>query len=284
MSWFSKLFPAKIKTLAKKDIAPVWETCPSCNAYLFRAELERNYFICPKCEHHFRIPARTRLKLFLDADSQEEIAASLKPIDHLKFKDSKKYKDRLMSAQQATGENDALVAVKGTLQNQPIVAMCFEFDFIGGSMGAIVGQKFIEGANVALKDYLPLICFSCSGGARMQEGLFSLIQMARTSAILTKLKEHGLPFISIMVDPCMGGVSASFAMLGDLNIAEPKALIGFAGPRVIEQTVRQSLPEGFQKSEFVLAKGFIDLIVNRKHLASTVSQLLSQLCYYRKTN
>jgi acetyl-CoA carboxylase carboxyl transferase subunit beta len=280
MSWFSKLVPSKIRTVGgNKRTVPegLWIRCDGCGAILYRSELERNLDVCPKCSHHMRVGARQRLKMFLDENSTREIGAELEPNDVLKFRDSKKYKDRLSQAQKTTGEKDALVAMQGTLLDIPVVATAFEFRFMGGSMGAVVGERFIRAASFCLKENRPLICFSASGGARMQEALFSLMQMAKTSAALAKLSEAGIPYISVLTDPTMGGVSASFAMLGDINIAEPKALIGFAGPRVIEQTVRETLPEGFQRSEFLLEHGAIDLIVDRREMREKIANLLSML-------
>jgi acetyl-CoA carboxylase carboxyl transferase subunit beta len=280
MSWFSKLVPSKIRTVGgNKRTVPegLWVRCEGCGAILYRSELERNLDVCPKCSHHMRIGARLRLKMFLDEDSSREIGAELEPVDVLKFKDSKKYKDRLSQAQKVTGEKDALIAMLGTLHDIPVVATAFEFRFMGGSMGAVVGERFIRAAGSSLQENRPLICFSASGGARMQEALFSLMQMAKTSAALAKLSEAGIPYISVLTDPTMGGVSASFAMLGDINIAEPKALIGFAGPRVIEQTVRETLPEGFQRSEFLLEHGAIDMIVDRREMREKIANLLSML-------
>ena len=279
MSWFEKLIPSKIRTTVRNRSVPegVWCKCPACDSVLYRAELERNLHVCPKCEHHQRINARTRLESFLDDGERQEIAANIKPVDTLKFKDSKRYKDRMIQAQQKTGENDALLAMQGTINGLPVVTVSFDFFFMGGSMGAVVGEKFVQAAQVALETKLPLICFSASGGARMQEGLFSLMQMAKTSAILTRLSNNGLPFISVLTDPTMGGVSASLAMLGDVNIAEPKALIGFAGPRVIEQTVRETLPEGFQRSEFLVEHGAVDMIIDRRDMRDRVASLLSML-------
>jgi acetyl-CoA carboxylase carboxyl transferase subunit beta len=233
--------------------------------------------VCPKCEHHQRISARARLESFLDEGEQIEIVANLSPIDTLKFKDSKKYKDRISQAQKNSGEKDALIALQGSINQLPVVAMAFEFSFMGGSMGSVVGEKFVQAAKVALESRIPLICFSASGGARMQEGVLSLMQMAKTSAVLTQLSQAGVPFVSVMTDPTMGGVSASFAMLGDINVAEPKALIGFAGPRVIEQTVRETLPEGFQRSEFLLEHGAIDMIIDRREMRDKLASLLSML-------
>jgi acetyl-CoA carboxylase carboxyl transferase subunit beta len=280
MSWFSKLVPSKIRTVGgSKRTVPegLWVRCDGCGAVLYRSELERNLDVCPKCSHHMRIGARLRLQMFLDEKSSLEIGADLEPLDVLKFRDSKKYKDRLSMAQKETGEKDALVAMQGTLHDIPVVAAAFEFRFMGGSMGAVVGERFARAANVCLQERRPLICFSASGGARMQEALFSLMQMAKTSAALTKLSEAGIPYISVLTDPTMGGVSASFAMLGDINIAEPRALIGFAGPRVIEQTVRETLPEGFQRSEFLLEHGAIDIIVDRREMREKIASLLSML-------
>ncbi|MFP5350023.1 MAG: acetyl-CoA carboxylase, carboxyltransferase subunit beta [Gammaproteobacteria bacterium] len=280
MSWFDKLLPPKIKSQGTKKAAVpegLWQKCPACGAVLYSAEIETNLNVCPKCSHHMRISARRRLDIFLDLEPREEIGANLAPVDVLKFKDLKKYKDRLTEAQRDTGERDALVVMQGALKGLPLVACAFEFGFMGGSMGAVVGERFVRGANACLEQGIPLVCFSASGGARMQEGLFSLMQMAKTAAVLTQLGERGIPFISILTDPTMGGVSASLAMLGDVIIAEPKALIGFAGPRVIEQTVREKLPEGFQRSEFLLAHGNIDMILERRELRDRVASLLATL-------
>lgn len=283
MNWFEKLMPSRIRTEAndadKKGSVPegLWTKCNSCNAVLYRAELERNHDVCPKCHHHMRMNARRRLENFLDEEPREEIAANLKPVDILKFKDSKKYKDRIVSAQKVTNENDVLIAIKGQVKNIPLVATAFEFKFMGGSMGSVVGEKFVRAANICLENEIPLVCFSASGGARMQESLFSLMQMSKTSAVLQKMSQRGIPFISVMTDPTMGGVSASLAMLGDLNIGEPNALIGFAGPRVIEQTVRETLPEGFQRSEFLLEHGAIDMIVDRRDMRDKIASLLSMM-------
>jgi acetyl-CoA carboxylase carboxyl transferase subunit beta len=280
MSWFSKLVPSKIRTVGgSKRTVPegLWIKCDGCSAVLYRSELERNFDVCPKCSHHMRIGARLRLKLFLDDGSGKEIGQNIEPVDLLKFKDSKKYRDRLNMAQKATGETDALVAMRGTLRSMPVIAVAFEFKFMGGSMGAVVGERFTRAAELALKEKRPMICFSASGGARMQEALFSLMQMAKTSAALAKLSEAGIPYISVLTDPTMGGVSASFAMLGDINIAEPKALIGFAGPRVIAQTVRETLPEGFQRSEFLLEHGAIDMIVDRREMSERIASILAML-------
>lgn len=279
MSWFEKLIPSKIRTTVRNRSVPegVWCKCPACDSVLYRAELERNLHVCPKCAHHHRINARTRLASFLDEGGQKEIAADVKPVDTLKFKDSKKYKDRISQAQKTTGENDALLAVQGTVKSLPVVVVAFDFSFMGGSMGSVVGEKFVRAAQVALEKKIPLVCFSASGGARMQEGLFSLMQMAKTSTILAQLSKAGVPFISVLTDPTMGGVSASLAMLGDLNVAEPKALIGFAGPRVIEQTVRETLPEGFQHSEFLVKHGAVDMIIDRREMRDRLSSILSVL-------
>jgi len=280
MSWFSRLFPSRIRTSAtkKKEIPEgVWSKCPECGSFLFRAELERNLEVCPKCLVHMRITARKRLEMFLDPHPREELGCDILPEDKLKFKDTKKYKDRLHTAQKDTGETEALLVIRGQLKGMPIVACAFEFSFIGGSMGAVVGERFVKAVEACLQYKTPLVCFSCSGGARMQESLISLMQMGKTSAALGKLADAGLPYISVMVDPCTGGVSASLAMLGDLNIAEPGALIGFAGPRVIEQTVRETLPPGFQRSEFLLEKGAIDMIIDRRELRHRIASILSKL-------
>jgi acetyl-CoA carboxylase carboxyl transferase subunit beta len=280
MNWFSKLMPSKIRTVGgNKRTVPegLWIKCDGCGVVLYRSELERNLDVCPKCSHHLRIGGRRRLEIFLDEESSKEIAAGLEPVDVLKFKDSKKYRDRLNTAQKVTGEKDALVAMQGELEGLPVVAVAFEFKFMGGSMGAVVGERFVRAAELSLKEKRPLICFSASGGARMQEALFSLMQMAKTSAALGRLANAGIPYISVLTDPTMGGVSASFAMLGDVNIAEPKALIGFAGPRVIEQTVRETLPEGFQRSEFLLEHGAIDMIVDRREMRTKISNLLTMM-------
>lgn len=279
MSWFSKLFPSKIHTTVKKKSIPegLWTKCEGCSAVLFRSELERNLEVCPKCMHHHRVGARKRLESFLDQDILEEIGKELEPVDRLKFKDTKRYRDRLIAAQKATGEKDALIVYQGTLHKLPVVACAFEFGFIGGSMGQVVGQRFILGVERAIERKMPFVCFATSGGARMQESLISLMQMARTSAALTKLSACKLPFITVLTDPCMGGVSASLATLGDIIIAEPKALIGFAGPRVIEQIVRESLPDGFQRSEFLLEHGAIDMISDRRALRDRIACLLTKM-------
>lgn len=278
MSWFEKLMPSRISTEKRTRSVPqgVWIKCPECDAQLYRTELERNLNVCPKCGHHMRIGARTRLEYFLDPDSQEELAANLESQDPLRFRDSKRYRDRISQAQKKTGEKDALIASKGTLMGSPVVACAFEFAFMGGSMGSVVGERFTRAAAYCAEAGIPLICFSASGGARMQEALFSLLQMAKTSAALAVLGEKRIPYISVLTDPTTGGVSASLAMLGDVNIAEPKALIGFAGPRVIEQTVRQKLPEGFQRSEFLLDHGAVDMIVDRREMREQVADLLAK--------
>ena len=280
MSWFEKLMPSRIRTEGgNKRAVPegLWSKCSACNAVLYRAELERNQDVCPKCNHHMRVYGRRRLEIFLDESPRDEIAANYLPIDKLKFKDSKKYKDRLIQAQKNTNEKDALIVYKGKVKGVDVVVASFDFRFMGGSMGSVVGEKFVQAANVSLAENIPLVCFSASGGARMQEALFSLMQMAKTSAVLARMARHRIPFISVLTDPTMGGVSASFAMLGDVNIAEPKALIGFAGPRVIEQTVREKLPEGFQRSEFLLEHGAVDMIVDRRDLRDRISSLLLML-------
>ena len=279
-NWFDKILPSFIKKgSTKKSSVPegLWQTCSGCNNVLYVPELEASLYVCPKCDHHVRIGARKRLDLFLDSENQIEIASNVSPTDWLKFKDTKRYRDRITEAESNSDENEAIVVKQGTLLKLPLVAAAFEFRFMGGSMGSVVGQKFVEGVNQALNNQLPFVCFSTSGGARMQESLVSLYQMAKTSAVLQKLKEAGQPYISIMIDPIYGGVAASLAMLGDINIAEPKALVGFTGPRVIEQTLKVQLPEGFQRSEFLLDHGAIDMIVHRKDLQSTVHRLLLNL-------
>ena len=279
-NWFDKILPSFIKKgSTKKSSVPegLWQTCSGCNNVLYVPELEASLYVCPKCDHHIRIGARKRLDLFLDSENQIEIASNVSPTDWLKFKDTKRYRDRITEAESNSDENEAIVVKQGTLLKLPLVAAAFEFRFMGGSMGSVVGQKFVEGVNQALNNQLPFVCFSTSGGARMQESLVSLYQMAKTSAVLQKLKEAGQPYISIMIDPIYGGVAASLAMLGDINIAEPKALVGFTGPRVIEQTLKVQLPEGFQRSEFLLDHGAIDMIVHRKDLQSTVHRLLLNL-------
>lgn len=279
MSWIDRIFSKNTSSSSRKANVPegVWTKCTSCEQVLYREELKRHLEVCPKCGHHMRIDARERLLGLLDQDSVQELAAELEPKDILKFKDLKKYKDRITAAQKDTGEKDALIVFYGTLYNMPIVAAASNFSFMGGSMGSVVGAKFVKAAEKAIEENCPFVCFSASGGARMQEALFSLMQMAKTSAVLAKMREKGVPFISVLTDPTLGGVSASFAMLGDINIAEPKALIGFAGPRVIEQTVREKLPEGFQRSEFLLEKGAIDMIVKRADMRNTLASLVSKL-------
>ena len=280
LSWFEKLMPTSIRTdsSTKRGVPEgLWTKCTSCKAVLYRAELERNLDVCPKCNHHMRVYGRKRLEIFLDDSPTEEIGVNLMPFDKFKFKDSKKYKDRLLQAQKNTGEKDALIALKGKVKGVPVVAAAFDFRFMGGSMGSVVGERFLQAATMALDEKIPFICFSASGGARMQEALFSLMQMAKTSAVLTKLAKNKIPYISVLTDPTMGGVSASFAMLGDVHIAEPKALIGFAGPRVIEQTVGVQLPEGFQRSEFLLEHGAIDMVVDRRDLRDRIASLVLML-------
>lgn len=280
MSWFEKILPSRIKTNAStRRTVPegIWTKCSGCNAVLYRAELDRNQEVCPKCNHHMRIRARARIERFLDGENREEIGTDIKPVDILKFRDSKKYKDRLSQSQKKTGENDALIVISGKLKGLSVVVCAFDFDFMGGSMGSVVGEKFTRAVDVAIEQNASLICFSTSGGARMQEALFSLMQMAKTAAALAMLRRNNLAYISVLTDPTMGGVSASLATLGDINIAEPNALIGFAGPRVIEQTVRETLPEGFQRSEFLLKKGDIDMIVDRRELRDRISNILSLL-------
>ena len=281
MSWFERLLPARIRQQAseKKNSVPegLWIKCTECNSFLFKSELDKNFEVCPKCAYHFKISARKRIDLFLDAEARKEIAQDLSPKDRLKFKDTKKYKDRLGAAQKITGEKDALIVMQGKLRSLPVIVCAFEFKFLGGSMGAVVGEKFVQAVNSALKNKSPLVCFATSGGARMQESLISLMQMTKTAAALGRLRDAKLPYISVLVDPCTGGLSASLAMLGDLNIAEPKALICFAGPKVIAQTVRETLPEGFQTSEFLLEKGAIDMIVDRRELRDKIYFILCKL-------
>ena len=282
MSWFEKLMPSRIRTEGGRSHSipeGLWTKCESCSAVLYRPEVERNLEVCPKCGAHMRIGARRRLDVFLDEHGREEIGEGLQPQDVLRFKDSKRYKDRLAQAQKATGEKDALVAMSGAVHGLPVVACAFEFDFMGGSMGAVVGERFVRAAEQARESGRPFICFSASGGARMQEALFSLMQMAKTSAALRRLSESGVPFVSVLTDPTMGGVSASLAMLGDVIVAEPGALIGFAGPRVIEQTVRETLPEGFQRSEFLLEHGAVDLIIDRREQRQRLAALLAMLTH-----
>ena len=281
MSWLQKLLPPKINRAqgAGKKTVPegLWSKCPACDAVLYRSDLESNAEVCPKCGHHHRISARRRLDLILDADGRFEIGAEVQPVDPLKFKDTKRYADRLKSTQAELGEKDSLIVMQGSIKTIPAVVAAFEFKFMGGSMGSVMGERFVRGVHTCIEHKMPFVCISASGGARMQEGLFSLMQMAKTSAALTQLSEAGLPFISVLTDPTMGGVSASFAMLGDVIVAEPNALIGFAGPRVIEQTVRETLPEGFQRAEFLLEHGAIDMIVDRRQMRDKLATLISGL-------
>lgn len=279
MTWFEKIMPSRIKTERRTRSVPegLWIKCPACDAVLYRAELDRNLQVCPKCSHHMRIGARDRLSRFLDEGSQHELAIGVEPEDPLRFRDSKKYRDRLAAAQKHTGEKDALVVMSGAVKGIEVVACAFEFRFLGGSMGSVVGERFVRGAEHCIARRLPFVCFSSSGGARMQEGLLSLLQMSKTSAVLARMAQERLPFVSVLTDPTTGGVSASLAMLGDLNLAEPRALIGFAGPRVIQQTVRETLPEGFQRSEFLLMHGAIDQIVDRRDMRDRIAAVLALL-------
>lgn len=280
MSWLNKLLPPKIKrSEAPRKSVPegLWSKCPSCEAVLYMTDLEQNASVCPKCNHHNRINARTRLDMLLDPEGRFEIGSEVMPVDPLKFKDSRRYSDRLNQATEDTGEGDALVVLQGSINTVPVVVACFEFEFLGGSMGSVVGERFVRGVHAALEQRLPFICITATGGARMQEGLFSLMQMAKTTAALTRLSKKKLPFISVLTDPTMGGVSASFAFMGDVVIAEPGALIGFAGPRVIEQTVREKLPQGFQRAEFLLEKGAVDMIVDRREMPGRIAALLTLL-------
>jgi acetyl-CoA carboxylase carboxyl transferase subunit beta len=281
MNWFEMLLPSKIRTSGGNDKKNVpeglWAKCDSCDAIIYRAELERNQEVCTKCDYHMRIGARRRLESFFDENECNEIAAELEAEDILRFKDDKRYRDRLNQAQKQTGEKDALIVMRGTVVGVEMVAVAFEFQFMGGSMGSVVGEKFVRAVDICIEHGLPLVCFTASGGARMQEGLFSLLQMAKTSASLTRLAKRRLPYVCVLTDPTMGGVSASFAMLGDIHIGEPGALIGFAGPRVIEQTVRETLPEGFQRSEFLLDHGALDMIVDRRQLRDKISSLCTML-------
>lgn len=284
MSWLEKLVPSVVKSEKRaqgESAIPegLWKKCPKCEAVLYRPELERSLDVCPKCDHHMRIGARTRLDWFLDKNGREELATDVEPVDRLKFKDVKKYKDRLTAAQKETGEKDALIAFKGTVNGLPVIVAVFEFAFHGGSMGYAVGEKFTRAATLALNEKIPFICFSATGGARMQEALISLMQMAKTSAVIERLKQQGVPYFSVMTDPVYGGVSASLALLGDLNIAEPGARAGFAGPGIIEQTIRQKLPKGFQRSEFLLDHGAIDMIVHRKDMRDKLSSLIARLTH-----
>lgn len=281
MSWLEKLLPPKIQKSEKTDRRSIpeglWTKCPSCDTVLYRTDLEQNQNVCPNCGHHHRIGARARLNTFLDNEGRYEIGQEVLPMDALKFKDSRKYPERLKEAMEATGETDALVVMGGAVHGISVVAACFEFDFMGGSMGSVVGERFTRGVDTAIEQKVPFVCFTATGGARMQEGLLSLMQMAKTNAALTRLAKKRLPYISVLTDPTMGGVSAGFAFLGDVVIAEPKALIGFAGPRVIESTVRVTLPEGFQRAEFLLQKGAIDLICDRRELRKTIASSLAML-------
>jgi acetyl-CoA carboxylase carboxyl transferase subunit beta len=282
MSWIDKILPAGVRSDAGGKTSSsvpegLWKKCVKCDAVLYRPDVERNQDVCPKCDHHMRIGARKRLSRFLDSSGSAEILSEVEPLDRLKFKDKKRYKDRLSAAQKSTGEKDALIAMRGTLQGLPLIVVAFEFEFHGGSMGYAVGEKFTRAAQLALEERVPLVCFSASGGARMQEALISLMQMAKTSAVIERMKLAGVPYISVMTDPIYGGVSASLALLGDINIAEPDARAGFAGPNIIEQTIRQKLPKGFQRSEFLLEHGAIDMIVHRTEMRDTVARLLSKL-------
>ncbi len=281
MSWIDKILPSGVRKEEgeKRSNVPegLWKKCVKCDAVLYRPDVERNDDVCPKCGHHMRIGARRRLDIFLDEDGREEILTDIEPVDRLKFRDKKRYRDRLSTAQKATGEKDALVAMRGSLQGLPVVCVAFEFAFHGGSMGYAVGEKFTRAAQLALRERMPLVCFSASGGARMQEALISLMQMAKTSAVIERLKVAGIPYVSVMTDPIYGGVSASLALLGDINVAEPDARAGFAGPNIIEQTIRQKLPKGFQRSEFLLEHGAIDMIVHRNEMRDTLARLLSKL-------
>ena len=281
MSWFEKLLPSRIRVDNSKDkkVIPegVWEKCPSCQTVLYREDIIQNQYVCTNCGHHMRISARNRLNIFLDSDNKQELFTKLSSKDFLKFKDSKKYKDRISSAQSKTEEKDALIVIKGKINGIQVIAAAFEFSFMGGSMGSVVGEKFTRAAKESIAKNIPLICFSASGGARMQESLVSLFQMSKTSSVIADMRRKSVPFISVLTDPTMGGVSASLAMLGDINIAEPKALIGFAGPRVIEQTVRETLPEGFQRSEFLLDHGAIDMIIDRRHMKVEITNLIKTL-------
>ncbi len=281
MSWLEKLLPTKMQPTDPEQRRAVpeglWIKCPACESVLYKTDLEKNLGVCPKCDHHHRIGARARLDAFLDPEGRWEIGQEVVPVDALKFKDSKKYPQRLKAALEATGETDALVVVGGAVMSVPLVAACFEFEFMGGSMGSVVGERFARGVEAALEQKVPFVSFAATGGARMQEGLLSLMQMAKTNAALTRLAKARLPYISVLTDPTMGGVSASFAFMGDVVIAEPKALIGFAGPRVIENTVREKLPEGFQRSEFLLEKGALDMIVDRRQLRPTIARVIAML-------
>jgi acetyl-CoA carboxylase carboxyl transferase subunit beta len=280
MSWLQKLLPPKIKRsegVRKTVPEGLWTKCPSCEAVLYATDLENNQSVCPKCDYHNRLRARARLDMLLDPEGRFEIGAEVVPTDPLKFKDSRRYADRLVAANEDTGEPDAMVVMQGAIKTVPVVMACFDFEFMGGSMGSVVGEKFVRGVRAAIEAQTPFVCITASGGARMQEGLFSLMQMAKTTAAVTQLAHHKLPFITVLTDPTMGGVSASFAFVGDVVIAEPGALIGFAGPRVIEQTVREKLPEGFQRAEFLLEKGAIDMIVDRRQLRDKLATVMTLL-------
>lgn len=283
MSWIDRILPSGVRTGEGEKRASVpeglWKKCVKCEAVLYRPDLERNDDVCPKCDHHMRIGARRRLDVFLDEADREEVFTEIEPVDRLKFKDKKRYRDRLASAQKSTGEKDALIAMRGTLQGLPVVVVAFEFKFHGGSMGYAVGEKFTRAAQLSLTENIPLVCFSASGGARMQEALISLMQMAKTSAVIERMKQQSVPYISVMTDPIYGGVSASLALLGDINVAEPDARAGFAGPNIIEQTIRQKLPKGFQRSEFLLEHGAIDMIVHRNNMRDTLGRILSKLTH-----
>ncbi|MFK8046977.1 MAG: acetyl-CoA carboxylase, carboxyltransferase subunit beta [Halioglobus sp.] len=283
MSWIDKILPSGVRSERgeKRSSVPegLWKKCVKCEAVLYRPDVDRNADVCPKCDHHMRIGARRRLDVFLDPEGREEVLMDIEPVDRLKFKDKKRYRDRLSGAQKSTGEKDALIAMKGQLQGLHVVAVAFEFDFHGGSMGYAVGEKFTRAAQIALDEDIPLVCFAASGGARMQEALISLMQMAKTSAVIERMKQRSVPYISVMTDPVYGGVSASLALLGDINIAEPDARVGFAGPNIIEQTIRQKLPKGFQRSEFLLEHGSIDMIVHRNDIRDTVASLLSKMTH-----
>ena len=283
MSWINKILPSGVRSDEgeKRSNVPegLWKKCVKCDAVLYRPDVERNDDVCPKCDHHMRIGARRRIDIFLDPEGRQEILTDIEPIDRLKFKDKKRYRDRLAAAQRATGEKDALIASTGELQGLPLVTVAFEFDFHGGSMGYAVGEKFTRAAQLALEQEIPLVCFAASGGARMQEALISLMQMAKTSAVIERLRLAGVPYVSVMTDPIYGGVSASLALLGDINIAEPEARAGFAGPNIIEQTIRQQLPKGFQRSEFLLEHGAIDMIVHRTEMRDTIARLLSKFTH-----
>jgi len=280
MSWIDKLLPPRINrsdTNARRVPEGLWVKCPSCEEVLYKEELEQTFNVCPKCDHHMRIGARARIDALLDASDRVEIGATTRPMDPLKFRDSRRYPERVSEAVKQTGETEAMVVVQGSILSVPVVLACFEFEFMGGSMGSVVGERFVRGVQAAIENHSPFVCVAASGGARMQESLLSLMQMAKTNAMLTRLAARGLPYISILTDPTMGGVSASFAFMGDVVIAEPKALIGFAGPRVIEQTVREKLPEGFQRAEFLLQKGAIDRVIDRRHMRQELANLLALL-------